>query len=160
MIPASEPDVGPGAEASAGGGVEIAPGIWVLPSVLRFQYARSSGPGGQNVNKLNTKAELWIGLDAIPILDAAARQRLRTLAGSRLTAAGEIHLTAQAYRSQQDNRRQVLAALRELLIAARKVPRPRRKTRPSAAARRNRLESKRRRSRLKSGRRAGDDSSE
>jgi ribosome-associated protein len=97
---------------------------------LHFQFARSSGPGGQNVNKVNTKTELWIRVDALVALDPGARQRLRTLAGSRLTAADEIHLTAQAHRSQQDNRRQVLTALRELVIAARHVPRRRRKNPP------------------------------
>lgn len=72
------------------GGVEVAPGVYVAEEAMRLQFARSSGPGGQNVNKLNTKAELWVALEAIRGLDEAARGRLAQLAGQRLTAAGEI----------------------------------------------------------------------
>ena len=62
---------------------------------MRSEYARSSGPGGQNVNKVNSKAELWVTLSAMTGLTPAASARLARLAGRRLTAAGEIHLTAE-----------------------------------------------------------------
>ena len=136
-------------------GVELAPGVRVPESALRFQFARSSGPGGQNVNKVNTKAELWVRLDAITGLSYRATARLRDLAGRRLTDAGEIHLAADASRSQQANRAEAMERLRKMLVAALHEPKARRKTKPSKAAKRRRLESKRRRSEVKSKRRAG-----
>jgi len=122
---------------------------------MRFQYARSGGPGGQNVNKLNTKAELWVPVDAIAGLSERAVQRLKQMAGKRLTAAGEIHITSETERSQEGNRQAVLDRFRALLAAAAHEPKRRRKTKPSRAARQRRLESKRRRSEIKSGRRPG-----
>ena len=132
---------------------ELVPGVRVPESAVRFQYARSGGPGGQNVNKLNTKAELWVSLAAIGGLSDAARGRLRRLAGRRLTASGEIHLTAETERSQEGNRTAVLERLRQLLLQALHEPKPRRKTRPSKASKRRRLEAKRKRSEVKSQRR-------
>jgi ribosome-associated protein len=136
-------------------GVELSPGVRVAESAMRFQYARSSGPGGQNVNKVNTKAELWVPLGAITGLSPAAMQRLRRLAGRRLTSAGEIHIAAHVERSQERNREAVLDRLRHLLTEAQREPKVRRKTKPSRAAKRRRLESKKRRSSIKSGRQAG-----
>jgi ribosome-associated protein len=134
---------------------ELAPGVRVPESAMRFQFARSSGPGGQNVNKVNTKAELWVPLTAITGLTDRAMARLRTLAGRRLTAAGEIHLSAETERSQEANRAAVLERLREMLLRAQHEPKPRRKTKPSKASKRRRLESKRKRSEVKSNRRGG-----
>src|SRR5438067_11987990 len=94
--------------ASAGraeeAGVELAPGVRVPASALRFQFARSSGPGGQNVNKVNTKAELWVPLASLSTFGERALGRLRTLAGKRLTSAGEIHIASDTERSQEANR--------------------------------------------------------
>ena len=132
---------------------EIIPGVRLPESAMRFQYARSSGPGGQNVNKVNTKAELWVPLAAITGLTERAVARLRTLAGRRLTAAGEIHLTGETERSQEANRSAVLERLRELLLQAQHEPKPRKKTKPSKGAKRRRLEAKRQRSEVKSRRR-------
>jgi ribosome-associated protein len=123
---------------------------------LRFTFARSSGPGGQNVNKLNTKAELWVPLAAIQGLGERATARLRTLAGKRLTTAEEIHISAETERTQEGNRAAVLDRLRQLLLQSLREPKPRRKTRPSRAAKQRRLESKRRRSQTKSRRRPGE----
>lgn len=131
-------------------------GVTVLPAAVRFSFARSGGPGGQNVNKLNTKAELWVALGGIAGLTPAAFGRLRALAGKRVTAAGEIHLTAETERSQEANRQSAIAKLRDLIARALVEPKPRRKTRPSAASRRRRIESKRRRSEIKSNRRRVD----
>jgi ribosome-associated protein len=83
--------------------------------------------------------------------------RLMLLAGRRLTRQGEIHLTAEASRSQEANRQAVLDRLRELLIAAMHRPRPRRKTRPSRASRQKRLNAKKHRGKIKSGRRGLED---
>jgi ribosome-associated protein len=134
---------------------EILPGVWIAPSAVRFQYARSRGPGGQNVNKVNTKAELWVPLAAIYGLSPAAMGRLRSMAGKRLTDAGEIHIASDAERSQEANRLATLVRLRALLAAAKFEPKPRRKTKPTRSSQRKRIEGKRHRSAIKSSRRPG-----
>ena len=134
--------------------IELAPGVRVAMSALRLQYARSRGPGGQNVNKVNTKTELWAPIDAIMGLSERAVGRLRQFAGKRLTAAGEIHIAADSHRTQEQNRDAAFARLRELVVQAVHEPKVRRKTRPSRAAKQRRLDSKRRRSQIKS-RRSG-----
>jgi ribosome-associated protein len=138
---------------SPGEGLEMAPGVFAPSSAMRWNFARSSGPGGQNVNKVNTKAELWIAVQSIVGMSGRAIGRLRTLAGRRLTIADEIHIAADTERTQESNRAAALQRLRELLIEAMHEPKPRRKTRPSRAARQRRLDSKRRRSEIKSRRR-------
>ena len=140
------------------GGVELAPGIFAPESAIRFQYARSSGPGGQNVNKVNTKAELWVTAAAIGGLTEAARSRLQQMAGHRWTIAGEIHIASDTERRQESNREEVLNRLRELLLQAIHEPKKRRKTRPSRASKRRRVEGKRHRGEIKAKRRGrGDD---
>jgi len=133
--------------------IELAPGISVPASALRFHFARSSGPGGQNVNKVNTKAQLWIAPTAIAGLTDRAMQRLKTLAGRRLTIAGEIHITADTERTQESNRQAVLERLSELVKQAMAEPKPRRKTKPSRASKQRRLDGKKIRGQIKSGRR-------
>jgi ribosome-associated protein len=118
-----------------------------------MEFSRSSGPGGQNVNKVNTKVDLWVSVWALRGLPPDAIDRLRTLAGSRLTTADEIHIAADEYRSQQANRASALGRLRDLLLQAKQRPRRRRPTRPGAASRQARLDEKRRRSQIKSSRR-------
>src|SRR5687767_13937164 len=135
--------------------VEFVPGVRLAESSIRFRYARSSGPGGQNVNKVNTKAELWVPLDALYGLSDRAMDRLRQMAGKRLTTAGEIHIASDTERTQEANRAAVLQRLRDLLAQAVREPKPRRKTKPSRAAKQRRLDSKRRRADVKSNRRAG-----
>jgi ribosome-associated protein len=137
--------------------VELAPGIFAPESAMRFQYARSSGPGGQNVNKVNTKAELWVTADAITGITDAARARLRQLAGHRWTAAGEIHISSDTERRQEANRAAALDRLRELLLAAMHEPRKRKKTKPTRASRQRRVEGKRRRGEIKARRRGAGD---
>lgn len=139
--------------ASSGFPSQVAPGVWVEPGGLRLQFARSSGPGGQNVNKLNTRAELWVGVEAIAGLTARARSRLRALAGTRLTQDDQIHLRAESSRSQEANRDEVFARLREMILQARVEPKPRRKTRPTKASKLRRLDTKRRRGQIKAHRR-------
>ena len=142
--PASQP-------ASDVAGMELAPGIRLPPAALRLQYARSSGPGGQNVNKISSKAELWVALDDLAAaMTPAALTRLRRLAGRRLTRGGEIHLASDTHRTQEANRNAVMQRLRELLVAAMVEPKIRRRTKPSRAAKQRRLETKRRRSEIKS----------
>lgn len=135
----------------------MAPGVSVASDALRVQFTRSSGPGGQNVNKVNTRIELWMPLSAIAGLTHNALGRLRRLAGKRITAEGELHLSAQTERSQERNRQAVMERLRELLIQAMAEPKPRRATKPSKAAKRRRLESKRHRGQIKSQRKSPRD---
>jgi ribosome-associated protein len=127
----------------------LAPGVSVAASGLRIQFSRGGGPGGQNVNKVNTKAEIWIHISRITGLTPAALDRLRGLAGRRLTDGDELHLVSEVHRSQEGNRREIFERLRELILQARKEPKRRRKTRPTKASRRRRLESKRHRSEIK-----------
>jgi len=143
--------------ASQPSGIELAPGIFAPESALRYQYARSSGPGGQNVNKVNTKVEFWIDPAAIIGITGRARERLIALAGKRMTAAGEIHISADTERTQETNRQAALARLRQMLIEARHEPKVRRKTKPSRASKRRRVEGKRLRGEIKSRRRGGGD---
>ena len=140
-------------QGNTAGGVEIAPGVLAPPGALRLQFARSGGPGGQNVNKLNTKAELWVKLDALIGLRPSALERLRHAAGRRLTAAGEIHLVSESERGQEGNRAQVFQRLREMIVRAKVEPKVRRRTKPSRAQKAKRLAQKKRRSDIKSMRR-------
>ncbi len=135
------------------GGVELAPGVTVPDAALRLQYARSSGPGGQNVNKVNTKAELWVTVSALAGLTDAARGRLTALAGSRLTAAGQIHIAADNRRTQELNRAEAFDRLRELIVQAMHEPKRRVKRKVSKGAKRRRLDAKKRRGEIKSNRR-------
>ena len=128
--------------------VEVAGGVEVREEALAWKFVRSSGPGGQHVNKVSTAVELRLDVDRAGLPDGWAR-RLRALAGHRLAASGEIVIFAQTHRSQSRNREEALARLGELLAEARAAPKPRRPTEASFGARRQRRESKRRRGALK-----------
>jgi ribosome-associated protein len=139
----------------AAGRVTLAPGAWAPSDDLHFTFSRASGPGGQNVNKLNTRAELRIAVTAIRGLDRAAQQRLRRLAGKRLVkAADEVLLIGQSTRSQLDNKRACLSRLCILVNQALIPPVVRKPTKPTAGARARRLSSKRVLSEKKARRRA------
>jgi ribosome-associated protein len=140
-------------DATTDGRIRLAPGVRVPASALHFQFARSGGPGGQNVNKLNTKAELWIALADLD-LHPVALERLRKLAGRRITASEELHISSESERTQERNREEALERLRDLLVRATTIPKKRRATKPSKAAKQRRLQSKKRRSEIKS-RRSG-----
>ena len=133
--------------------IELAPGVSIPPGGLRIQFSRSGGPGGQNVNKVNSKAELWVNVGSIFGLTEVAKTRLRTLAGTRLTQLDEIHLRSETERSQESNREEVFQRLRDLILLARVEPKRRRKTKPSKGSKQRRLDSKKRRSEIKSNRR-------
>ena len=135
--------------------IELAPNVWIAEDGLRLQYARSGGPGGQNVNKLNTKAELWVRLGAIRGLSHAAVGRLRTLAGRRVTMQDEFHLSSESERGQEGNRAVVMQRLREMIVQAKVEPKVRRKSKVSRAAKARRVDAKKRRGAIKSMRRGG-----
>lgn len=134
--------------------VEVAPGVRVHEDDLVFSYARSSGPGGQNVNKVATKAVLRVRVADVPLRDHA-RARLMEIAGFRLVNDGaELLFSSDAASRQETNRENVLAELRKLLVAAMFVPKARKKRKVSRAAKARRVDAKRRRGETKRQRRS------
>ncbi len=123
---------------------------------FRFEFARSGGPGGQNVNKVNSKAVLrWRPAES-PSLPPAVRDRLLRALASRLTKEGELLVTSQLTRDQSRNVEDCLEKVRELVLAAARPPKARRPSRPTLASKVRRVESKLRRSTTKRLRRKPD----
>ena len=114
---------------------------------------RSSGPGGQNVNKVSTKVRLKWDVGSSKALPEPWRQRVLVRYKKRISSEGMLVLTSQRFRDQSRNREDCFAKLRELLLAVRHPPTPRKKTRPSKGAQRRRLEQKKQRSQQKASRR-------
>ncbi len=133
--------------------LRLGPSVKIALNDLREQASKSSGPGGQAVNKLATAVELWIAVEKIEGLDEAARLRLRNMAGSKLTKEDELHLRTETARSQRDNRQTNREKLAELVNRARVRPKVRKKTKPSRGAQRRRLEAKKEHSQKKARRR-------
>ncbi|HET7010146.1 MAG TPA: alternative ribosome rescue aminoacyl-tRNA hydrolase ArfB [Anaerolineales bacterium] len=120
------------------------------PEELHVEFFRASGPGGQNVNKVSTAVRLRFDVARSAWLPEPVKDRLLRLAGKRATAGGVLVIEARRFRTQEANRRDAEARLARLVAAARRPPRPRKATKPTAAARRRRLEAKRRRGQAKS----------
>jgi ribosome-associated protein len=112
-------------------------------SELRFTFVRSSGPGGQNVNKVASKAVLRWSVQNSRSIPDPVRARLMTRAARQINDRGELLLTSQRYRDQGRNIDDCLDKLRNLVLAASKVPRRRKKTRPTKASKKKRLDTKR-----------------
>lgn len=112
-------------------------------------FVRSSGPGGQNVNKVASAVQLRFEAARSPHLDAGTKARLRRLAGWRWTGEGAVLITAERHRTQALNREEARDKLRDLILAALARPKPRRPTRPSKGSVRRRLDAKARRGALK-----------
>lgn len=133
--------------------LELAPGVWIAPGEVKFSFSRSSGPGGQAVNKLSTKAELRVEVRSIVGLSDSAQARLRRLAGRRLTQRDELLFQADTHRSQLENKRACIDRLRVLIVDALNPPKPRKARRISRAMIQKRLDAKRKRADKKSARR-------
>jgi ribosome-associated protein len=118
-------------------------------SELTFTFARSGGPGGQNVNKVSSKALLRWNLAANTTLPEEVKTRLRGLERRRVTTEGELLVVSQAYRDQDRNKQDCLDRLREMVLRALVVPKARKATKPTRASKRRRVEAKRRRSETK-----------
>jgi ribosome-associated protein len=129
--------------------------IALAESEIAFEFIRSSGPGGQNVNKVATAVRLTFDVRRSPSLPVDVRERLMLLAGKRAGADGVLAIVARRHRTQKANRRDAVARLVELVLRAAEKPRQRRDTKPTAASKRRRLEAKKRRAKMKAGRRAG-----
>jgi ribosome-associated protein len=137
--------------------IRIAKGILVPHRAIEWRAVRSSGPGGQNVNKVASKVELRVDLGLVAGLPAPARARLVAAAASRLDADGRLVVTSQRTRDQLRNLDDARDKLRKLVERALRTPRPRRLTQPSPAAVERRLRAKRERSAKKRVRQAGPD---
>ena len=128
----------------------------VSESEVRFEYFRSSGPGGQNVNKVATAVRLRFDIENASLPDDV-RARLKKLAGSRLTDAGELVIEAQRFRTQERNQQDALARLNALIARAWQPPKPRKRTQPSRSAVESRIQAKKKRSQIKQSRRSSGD---
>ncbi len=122
---------------------------------VSFQTSRSGGPGGQNVNKLETRVTVRFDVGASPSLSDEQRGRIGERLATRITRAGILHVTSQKHRTQAENRETALARLVELMAEALREETPRRATRVPKATKRRRLDEKRRQSQRKRDRSSG-----
>ena len=123
-------------------GLVVKPGLEIPDTDLEVAFIRSSGPGGQNVNKVASAVQLRFALDRTAVLRDDVKTRLRTLAGQRVTDGGEILIVARAHRSQEQNRREAEERLCDLIRRALIAPKKRHATKPTRASRERRLEGK------------------
>ncbi|MCF6290597.1 MAG: aminoacyl-tRNA hydrolase [Desulfobacterales bacterium] len=135
--------------------VAINPDLRIPVEELLFRFSRSSGPGGQNVNKVNTRVTLIFDVTGSPSLTPEQRDLIRNKLGTRINKQGRLQVTSYRHRTQGTNRAAATERFIELLKGALQKRKPRKKTRVSRAARERRLQAKKQRGRLKQTRGAG-----
>jgi ribosome-associated protein len=133
--------------------MDIPPNLHIPDEELVLTFARSGGPGGQNVNKVASKAILHWDLAANTSLSEDVKARLRVQQAGRLTTEGVLVLQCQRFRDQPKNIEDCYAKVRDMVLQALRPPTPRRATRPTRASKRRRVEAKRKQSQRKAGRR-------
>lgn len=133
--------------------IQISDTLAIDENDIEMDFIRSSGPGGQNVNKVSSAVQLRFNVSGCAALSQTIRERLKKIAGKRLTSGGILIIKAQRYRSQEQNRQDAVDRLVEMIQKALEAPKHRRSTRPTAASKKRRLATKRRRSELKRRRR-------
>lgn len=124
--------------------INITPSISIDPSEIEEVFLRASGPGGQKVNKTESAVQLRFDARLCRALSNAVFLRLKKLAGRRMTASGQLVITARQFRTQEQNRRDAMDRLIELIREAAQPPKHRRPTKPTKASKQRRLESKKR----------------
>lgn len=129
--------------------LEVSPTLTIEDSELEERFVRASGPGGQNVNKVATAVELRFDAANSPKISDDVRERLRVIAGTRMTADGVLVIDARRHRTQAQNREDARARLADFLRQALVKPKRRRKTKPSKASVEKRVQSKKRRAETK-----------
>ena len=132
--------------------IKVTNSISLNEEELQESFIRASGPGGQNVNKVESAVQLRFDVRNSPSLPEDVKERLERIAGKRLTNEGVLIITAQRFRMQERNREDAVNRLVELIRQATERPKPRRPTRPTLASKKRRLEAKGRRSEVKKGR--------
>jgi ribosome-associated protein len=125
--------------------------VEIPEEALSERFLAATGPGGQNVNKVATACQLRVDVFKLG-LNPQAYEQLKAIAGSRMTSAGELIITARNYRTQEANREDARARLAEMIARAHIVPRKRKPTRPSKAAKARRVDAKKGRSAIKAAR--------
>lgn len=143
----------PAQSASDSGDLVVKDGLAIPLSEFEFTYMRSSGPGGQNVNKVNTKARLRWPVAASPSLPDDVKRRFLSRNRRRITTEGDVIITSQRFRDQAKNAADCLEKLRGLLFEAASPPKRRKKTKPTRSSKERRLKGKRERSEKKERRR-------
>jgi ribosome-associated protein len=134
--------------------IEITPSFSLDESELLFTFIRSSGPGGQNVNKVATAVQMRFDVNGSS-LPLEVKERLKRLAGKRMTTEGDLLIEAKRYRTQEQNREEALKRFIVLLQWAFEKPKDRRKTKPTTASRERRLKQKKQRGEIKKSRQSG-----
>ncbi len=130
--------------------IPVTPEITLADNEIEEQFIRAPGPGGQNVNKLETAVQLRFDAANSPALGAAVVRRLRVICGRKMTRGGVVVLTARRFRTREANRKDALKRLVELIRRAAVAPKRRRPTKPTQASKYRRLENKHRRAAVKS----------